>query len=128
MASVMQDFRRSVKADGASAECHRSARILKILIKSQSIRTIAERRFQDRFSRDVAGSVHRLVPESIPMAARSFFVVTLFATLVGIGAAEAVRPALHRDLKDPRTSLIGLCVNSGIGCGVLPTRVPGATF
>ena len=55
------------------------------------------------------------------MATRSFFVVTLFAMLIGIGMAEIVRPSVQTDLKDPRTSMIGLCVNSGIGCGVLPS-------
>ena len=49
------------------------------------------------------------------MATRSFLVVTLFATLVGIGMAELVRPTLHSELRDPRSSMIGLCVNAGIG-------------
>ncbi|MCX5514838.1 hypothetical protein C3941_10805 [Kaistia algarum] len=52
------------------------------------------------------------------MATRSFLVVTLFATLFGIGMAELVRPSLHRDLSDSRTSMLGLCLKSGIGCGI----------
>ncbi|MCX5493901.1 hypothetical protein OSH11_04235 [Kaistia dalseonensis] len=56
------------------------------------------------------------------MATRSFFVVTLFATLVGIGLAEMVRPSLNHDLQDPRASLIGLCLNSGIGCAPTAAR------
>lgn len=62
------------------------------------------------------------------MAPRSFLVVTLFATLLGIGMAELVRPSVHRDLQDPRTSMVGLCVHSGIGCGVIPTRQALNTF
>ncbi len=53
------------------------------------------------------------------MATRSFFAITLFATLVGIGMAELVRPSLHDEIRDPRRSMIGLCVNAGIGCGVI---------
>ena len=60
------------------------------------------------------------------MATRSFLAVTLFAMLVGIGMAELVRPSLHTELRDPRGSMIGLCVNSGIGCGVVSMRQ--ATF
>lgn len=53
------------------------------------------------------------------MVARSFLVVTFFATMLGIGAAELVRPSLHHDLTDPRTSMVGLCLNSGIGCAMV---------
>lgn len=60
------------------------------------------------------------------MATRSFLVVTLFATLIGIGMAELVRPTLRTELRDPRSSVIGLCVNAGIGCGA--TAVRQATF
>ena len=56
------------------------------------------------------------------MATRNFFVITLFATLIGIGMAELVRPALHAELRDPRTSMVGLCVNAGIGCGELANQ------
>ena len=58
------------------------------------------------------------------MAARSFLVVTFFATLFGIGMAELVRPSLHRDLTDPRTSMVGLCLNSGIGCAMVAPAAP----
>ena len=54
------------------------------------------------------------------MATRSFLVVTLFATIFGIGLAELVRPSLHRVLADGRNSMLGLCLKSGIGCGVVP--------
>ncbi|HWJ71833.1 MAG TPA: hypothetical protein VNX29_01580 [Kaistia sp.] len=57
------------------------------------------------------------------MATRSFFVVTLFAMLVGIGMAELVRPSMNPELRDPRGSMIGLCVNAGIGCGTLSPRL-----
>ena len=56
------------------------------------------------------------------MATRNFFVITLFATLIGIGMAELVRPALHTDYRDPRASMIGMCVNSGIGCSDIGMR------
>jgi hypothetical protein len=52
------------------------------------------------------------------MAPRSFLVLTLFATLFGIGMAELVRPSMHRDFGDGRTSMLGLCLKSGIGCGL----------
>ena len=58
------------------------------------------------------------------MATRSFLVLTLFATLFGIGMAEFVRPTTHREMSDPRTSMLGLCLKSGIGCGVVAPGAP----
>ncbi len=55
------------------------------------------------------------------MATHSFLIVTLFATLLGIGLADLVQPSTHHDLRDPRATLIGFCVSNGIACGA-PSR------
>ena len=41
------------------------------------------------------------------MATRSFLVVTLFATIFGIGMAELARQSLHRDLLRRRSRRAG---------------------
>jgi len=51
------------------------------------------------------------------MATRSFFAVTLFATLVGIGLAELVQRPSHSEIRDPRTSAITMCIAKGVPCG-----------
>lgn len=54
------------------------------------------------------------------MASRSFFVVTLFATLLGIGLAELVQSAPRRSFAEPQAAQLGLCLTSGIGCSSAP--------
>lgn len=61
------------------------------------------------------------------MATRSFFAVTLFATLVGIGLAELVQRPSHSDIRDPRSSAISMCMSKGIACGAA-TRSNFAAF
>jgi hypothetical protein len=60
------------------------------------------------------------------MATRSFFAVTLVATLVGIGLAELVQRPSHTQVTDVRSSAIGLCMTKGIACGA--TRSGFASF
>ncbi|BCP53322.1 hypothetical protein K32_19390 [Kaistia sp. 32K] len=62
------------------------------------------------------------------MATRSFFAVTLFATLIGIGLAEMVQRPAHSDLRDPRTSAISMCMAKGIACGGTVTRTGFSAF
>jgi len=62
------------------------------------------------------------------MATRSFFAVTLFATLIGIGLAEMVQRPSHSEIRDPRTSAISMCMTKGIGCGSAATRSGFAAF
>ncbi|MBB5753267.1 hypothetical protein [Prosthecomicrobium pneumaticum] len=50
------------------------------------------------------------------MANRSFFLVTLFATLVGIGLAELVQSAPPRGFGGARSTQVELCIAAGIGC------------
>lgn len=54
------------------------------------------------------------------MASRSFFVVTLFATLVGMGLAELVQSEPRRTFGEPNTAQLGMCLASGIGCSSAP--------
>jgi flagellar motor component MotA len=60
------------------------------------------------------------------MATRSFFAVTLVATLVGIGLAELVQRPSHTQISDVRSSPVGLCMTKGIACGA--TRSGFAAF
>lgn len=60
------------------------------------------------------------------MATRSFFAVTFFATLVGIGLAELVQRPSHSEIRDARASAVSLCMTKGIACGA--TRSGYAAF
>jgi threonine/homoserine/homoserine lactone efflux protein len=51
------------------------------------------------------------------MATRSFCLVTFLAMLVGIGFATLVQSSTRHDFRDPRATVIGMCVANGIGCG-----------
>jgi energy-converting hydrogenase Eha subunit H len=69
--------------------------------------------------------VHGLMEYRV-MATRSFFAVTLVATLVGIGLAEIVQRPSHMQISDVRSSPIGLCMTQGIACGA--TRAGFSAF
>ncbi|MBN9025298.1 MULTISPECIES: hypothetical protein [Kaistia] len=62
------------------------------------------------------------------MATRSFFAVTLFATLIGIGLAEMVQRPTHTDIRDPRASALSMCMSKGVACGVAANRAGFASF